>query len=230
LEVSSGGVYRSFLSYSTERSCRRFLQALQEEVLIDWELFAVFTDSGTLMVRSSVQAVLMDLDSWAFSERTGFPMPKGQRTSIVPWGGVLKNPLVNMGIGNIDHKKLINILEKDLDAWETAKAATKSAAGPSVDPKMLKEVSAALHKVFTTVKTDTLDIGGLAGMYTAQEGGDYEENKATIRSVLNHPSVHTVFSMGLGGAPKVSRLQTATGKKTGAEPQSRARKAKGSSS
>jgi hypothetical protein len=200
-------------------------------VLVDWDHFATFTDSGTLMVSSSVNAALMDLDSWAFQQRTGFQMPKGQRSSIVPWGGVLKNEKVGMTIGGIDRKKLISLLEKDLDLWETTKASQRAtSAGPAVDPKMLKEVTAALHKVFTTVKVDTLDIGGLAGIYTAQEGGDYEENKATIRSVLNHPSVHTTFSMGLGGAPKVSRLQTATGKKTGAEPQSRARKPKGSNS
>ncbi len=157
-------------------------------------------------------------------------MPKGQRTSIVPWGGVLKNEKVGMSLGSIDRKKLISLLEKDLDAWETAKASTRAAAGPSVDPKLVKDISAGLHKVFNTLKTDLLDIGGLAGMFTAQEGGDYEDNKANIRAVLNHPSVQNTFSMGLGGAPKVSRLQTATGKATKAEPQSRARKPRGSNS
>lgn len=156
-------------------------------------------------------------------------MPKGERSSVVAWGGVLKRPEVNMSLGQIDRKKLISLLEKDLDAWEAAKASSKSSAGPAVDPKTIKEVTAALHKIFVMVKTETLDIGGIAGLYTAAEGGDYDDNKAVIRSVLNHPSVHGTFSMGLGGAPKVSRLVTASGKKTGAEAQSRARKSKNSS-
>ncbi len=179
------------------------------------------------MVQTSVSAALMDLDQWAFYERTGVEqMPKGQRLHMVGWKSVLDK--VGMNVGSIDRKKLVSALEKDLDAYETAQASKRSAAGPSVDPKLVKDVTASLHKVFSSVKIDILDIGGLAGIYTAQEGGDYEDNKAKIRSVLNHPSVHGTFSMGLGGAPKVSRLQTATGKKTGAPEQSRARKPKGS--
>lgn len=185
--------------------------------MLDWSLFEQRTDGGTLLVGMTMKGAELDLDQFCFAERTGVPMPRGERLHMVPWKSVLAK--LEMSPGDIDRKKLLSALEKDLDGYETAQANKRSMGFvPSIDPKELKETTGNLHKVFTKYKSDELEIGVLSAFYTVDFGGDVEENKSLIRSVMRHPSNMNVFSIGAGGAPRVRRLQSATGKKTGLDP------------
>jgi hypothetical protein len=180
--------------------------------LLDWSHFEQRTDSGTLLVGLTLEAAQMDLDQWAWQERTGVIMPRGTRNHMVAWKSVLTK--LNMSPGDLDRKKLLSALDEDLKAYESAQAAKKTSFMPSIDPKELKDGTAALHKLFAKFG-DVVGIEALAAFYTVDHGGDLEDNKNLIRSVVRHPANQNVFSIGAGGAPKVARLQSATGKATG---------------
>lgn len=189
----------------------------QQRFLLDWSLFETRTESGTLLLTATLAAVGFDLDHWAFQQRTGVDiMPVGQRLWIAPWKSILGNEKAQpaMKNGSVDRAKLFSILEKDLEGWEAAKASFRGASAATVDPKELKEGSANLQKVFAKYKSDELELSVLAAFYTVDFGGEVEDVKNMLRSVIRHPSNQNVFSIGAGGSPKVRRLQTAAGKST----------------
>lgn len=151
-------------------------------------------------------------------------MPKGQRLNTVAWKSVLEK--VGMSVGSVDRKKLWSALETDLANYETQQANKRtSSMVSSIDPGELKSGVKNLHATFGNhAKSNELEIGALAMAYTMDHGGDFEENKGLVRSIVNHPSNQNVFSIGAGGAPKVRRLQSATGKPTGLEAFDKTRK------
>lgn len=184
-----------------------------EPLITCWELFEMRTDGGTLLTDATIKNALLDLDGFCFSERTGVVMPVGKRLFLAPWKSILSNDKVEMDLDSIDRKKLFSLLEKDLAHWEDVQATKSISAAPSMDPKELKEASSVLHKVFGGRKTDELEIGSLAAFYSIEsEETDLEHIKAKIRTVAKLSP--NIFSVGAGGAPKVRRLQTATGKTT----------------
>jgi hypothetical protein len=192
---------------------------------INWEHFATYTDAGTLLVRSTLEAAGMDLDQWAWLQRSGIEvssMPKGTRIHVAPWKSILSHPSVGLfddvRAGNLTtaaRKKLFSQLETDLDTWQEHNQARVRAAVPSMDPKEAATAIKNLHSTFQKWKSNELEIGMLAAFYTADHGGDPDENKNLITAVLKQAAATNVFSKGAGGAPKVRRLQTAQGKPTG---------------
>lgn len=203
-------------------------QGRKQNLMIDWSHFLERTDSGTLLVQSTLRAIELDLDQFCFYERTGMPMPKGQRNHIVPWKSVLSK--LDMTPNDLDRKKLLSALDQDLNAYEEAQASKRGGSLlSSLDPKELKDGTANLHKLFLKYKSEEQELTALAAFYMVDFGGDLDQVKNLVRAVVRHPSNQKTFSIGAGGSPRVRRLTTAQGKKTGLNPFDLTRKPRRSS-
>ncbi len=120
-------------------------------------------------------------------------------------------------LSTLEHKNLLGALEEDLKEWQQKQAAGMRASAPVVDPKVATKLIATLHKVFSTRKTEEIEIGAL-GAY-AQMVGELDTELDAIKNLIRAVAKlnPNMFSVGAGGAPRVRRLHTAQGKTTGLE-------------
>ena len=197
----------------------------QNNMLIDWSHFETRTPKGTLLVVSTVEKAMLDLDAWAYGQRTGTAIMNSD--FVVGWKSVLtKLGMIDAGGNlNIDRKQLWKALEQELDSYEPVYMQKRSGA-PMLDPEVAKKTSEQMHKIFAARKEEEMEVGILAAFAAGIEG-DPEEWKGNIRGAARAYPQH--FSIGSGGAPKIRRLQKRDGKLTGVPAFDNTRKAGGTS-
>lgn len=188
-----------------------------KKTMIDWSHFETRSERGTLLIRSTIEGALTDLDVWAFNQRTGVDMANSPW--LISWKSVLGKVkmLDEHGALSIDRAKLIKLLEDDLDGWEDFQKKKPLGGGlqmPALDAATLKKVVAKLHSVFDARQTEEIEIGILAAFCAGLEG-DIDEYKTWIKAAARMQA--QLFSVGAGAAPRVRRLTTTKGRPTGLE-------------
>lgn len=167
-------------------------------MLLDWEPFAIYTESGTLLLVSTMRAISLDFDGYAQTER-GIEMPRGQKLYLAPWKAILGK--LNMGLE--DKRAILSALEKDLLHWAEEQSKKGMIGSPSISEAELRETNKKLHEIFRGFGNE-IPIDSVAAFYLSTFPND-DKNLDTIRdlirSVAKHPTNSQVFSIGLGGAP-----------------------------
>lgn len=178
-------------------------------MFINWSELVEWSDSGTILESYTLRKLMHDLEFYIQQERIGIPMARG----LVSWGALLKNEL-KMDPQNVDMKKVLNWLEKDLNS-NLSKLQTqgRSSGASNLDPEFAKSAGKFIHTILSKHGHE-LNIDMLTAFYASESKTklDLEDVKEQLRYFIKSSPD---FSIGAGASPKVVQLKDKSGETTG---------------
>lgn len=183
----------------------------RKKMLIHWQDIVEKSEAGTPLVAYTLRQVNHELDEYIQQHRTGVKMAlkKG-----LPWKAILAE--LNMDPDNVDHKKVLSFLEKDLDSTLETWASRQ---GPSkvVDPAFAKSAKTRLHTIMG--KRNEMPLIAVATLYASEHEDNVDSD--TISDIASQIRMYTKtdnsFSVGIGGAATIRQLKSKDGKPTGTQ-------------
>lgn len=180
---------------------------------INWADIVEKTETGTPLVAYTIKLLSHELDQYLQQERTGIHMAlkKG-----LPWKAILAE--LNMSAEQVDHKKVLSFLEKDLDSTLENWAAK---VGPveTISPEFMRHAKSRLHKLLKAQGNEA-NIYVLGTMYAFEH--EDKQDRATIEEAAHQIRLYCktdpAFSVGVGGIASVRRIKDENGKATGMQP------------
>ncbi len=139
-------------------------------VNIDWSMWVVETEQGTLLWRATLAGLIYDLDLFLWQQRTGVIIQMSDTVVVrMPWFKLFTDLKIDFSLPEKDRKRLFGWLEADCDTWLANRSTVVKPGEKPLDKKFSEETDALkrLHSIFSMCG-NIIDYNILVGMFVMQ--------------------------------------------------------------